>query len=68
MAISLETGWVKHTKKAGSDTFELAAGDKLRVQTWDPINEIADILPETTVPAGTRWVVTVVIDLLEIDV
>jgi hypothetical protein len=68
MTLELSEIWPVHVKKAGSDTVELAAGDKLRVQTWDPVNGIQYILPETAVPAGTRWVASVVVDIQEIDV
>ena len=51
----------------GEGRLVLDAGDKIRVQTWDPVNGIVDVLAETTVPTGKEWAVTVSVAAIETD-
>ena len=64
MAITLEDGWLKHVKKAGSDSFELVAGQTLKIETSPDGEEIL----VAVVPAGTRWIVSVIVDIQEIEI
>ena len=69
MTLVLGESWVAHAKKAGSDTFELAAGNKVRVQIWEDGVGITDILSEAagTVPVDKVWTVSIVMDIQETD-
>jgi len=57
-----------HTQKFGTETFALAAGEKVRIQKWNAIDGIMDVLAEVTVPAGKAWSVSIVVDIQETDV
>ena len=57
-----------HTQKAATDTIVLAAGEKLRIQTWDAVNGIVDVLAEAEVPAGKEWSASIILDITETDV
>jgi len=69
MTLTLAEGWPIHAKKAGSDTFGLAAGNKVRIQIWEDGVGITDILSEAagTVPEGKVWTVNVFADIQETD-
>ena len=69
MALVLNEAWIAHTKKSGAETFELAAGNKVRIQKWENGVGITDILSEDdgTVPEGKVWSVNVFVDIHETD-
>lgn len=69
MTLELTEIWPIHAKKAGTDSFQLTAGNKVRVQIWESGVGISDILSEDagTVPAGKVWTVSVVVDIEESD-
>ena len=46
---------------------ELAAGERLRIQSWNAVDGIVDILTEVTVPEGKAWVASLVVDIHETD-
>jgi len=49
------------------ETFDLAAGQKFRVQKWNAVDGIVDVLAEQTVPAGKAWSVSIIVDITETD-
>jgi len=58
---------VAHTQKAGTEAVELAAGERLRIQSWNEADGAVDILAEVTVPEGKAWVASLVVDIHETD-
>ena len=68
MTISLSSEeFPARTLKHGADRFAQVAGEKLRVQTWDAVNGIVDVLSEVTVPTGKAWDVVVTVNITETD-
>ena len=63
MALVLSEIWPVHTKRAGSETFDVTAGQTLKVETSPSGEEVL----EATCPEGKAWSVTVVVDITEID-
>jgi len=66
--MELATKQQAHIQLAGTDTVVLAAGEKIRIQKWDAVNGITDILAEQTVPAGKAWSAGLVVDITQTDV
>ena len=56
-----------HAQKYGTDIVVLGAGEKLRIQTWDAVNGIVDVLAEVEVPSGKSWSVSIIVDATETD-
>ena len=68
MTISLETeAYPARTLKYGGEKFELAVGEKVRIQKWIDGGGIVDVLAEVTVPAGKAWTASTTINIVETD-
>ena len=63
MAIELSEVWPVHKKKAGSETFEMTAGEGLGIGTTNPTN--VHLLE--TCPEGKVWAVSIIVDITETD-
>ena len=66
--MELGTKQQAHVQLFGTDTVVLAAGEKVRIQKWDAVNGITDILAEQTVPEGKAWSADFVVDITQTDV
>jgi len=67
MAIELVDADVQAaTVKTGTDTFTLAAGEKVRVQKYVG-GETVDVMANQTVPPGKVWSVCVNVGITETD-
>lgn len=63
MAIVLSNGWTKHTKKSGADTFKVAAGNFLKIETSpEGVEHLCAQVPE-----GKSWAVSIYVDIRETD-
>ena len=58
---------VAHIQKAATEVVELAAGERLRIQSWNAVDGIVDILAEVTVPEGKAWLASLLVDIQETD-
>ena len=65
--MELEDRQYPHKQKYATETVALAAGNKFRVQRWNPAEGIVDILAEVTVPVGKVWSVSIIVDISETD-
>jgi hypothetical protein len=63
MAITLSDSTLNEVRKDGDDTFEIAAGKSLRIETTPSGEEILDV----EVPEGKVWTVTVSVRVIEED-